>query len=258
MSKNQLKTIITQLMTTVSIAAGLHSWHMTHTQMQSLESQMKLDKATQTFTKATTEFNTYLNQVQVRDSKLNTVLELLMLNLEENNAKLMEHGKKLSEGQDVAYHLEKIQECLKAQTDITREASSYLNMPKEEFEQIVQESFKTAEESKEILESNVLSPIVDNLNQLKEFLSTLTVEQHACFVNGLGFLLVFLTLNSLVSAYFGNHIISYFSLETRLPRLAKYIEYRVKFMNFFFIFNIVFLYFLTIFYIIVNLFFFFN
>ena len=109
----------------------------------------------------------------------------------------------------------------------------------------------------QVLESNVFSPIVDYFKQLNEFLSGLTLEQHACFVNGLGFFLVFLTLNSLVSAYFGNKIIQYFKLDLRFPRLAKIIEYRIKFQNYYLIFNIILLYFTTIFFIIVNIYFFF-
>ena len=109
----------------------------------------------------------------------------------------------------------------------------------------------------QVLESNVFSPIVDYFKQLNEFLSGLTLEQHACFVNGLGFFLVFLTLNSLVSAYLGNKLIQYFKLDLRFPRLAKIIEYRIKFQNYYLIFNIILLYFTTIFFIIVNIYFFF-
>ena len=109
----------------------------------------------------------------------------------------------------------------------------------------------------QVLESNVFSPIVDYFQQLNEFLSGLTLEQHACFVNGLGFFLVFLTLNSLVSAYLGNKLIQYFKLDLRFPRLAKIIEYRIKFQNYYLIFNITLLYFTTIFFIIVNIYFFF-
>ena len=110
----------------------------------------------------------------------------------------------------------------------------------------------------QVSESNVLSPIVDLFNNTQEMLSGLTLEQHACFVNGLGFFLVFITLNSLVSAYFGNKIIQYFQLDKKYPRLAKVIEYRIKFMNYYLISNTIFLYALTLFFIMVNLFFFFN
>lgn len=110
----------------------------------------------------------------------------------------------------------------------------------------------------QVSESNVLSPIVDLYNYTQEMLSGLTLEQHACFVNGLGFFLVFITLNSLVSAYFGNKIIQYLQLDKKFPRLAKYIEYRIKFMNFYLISNTIFLYALSLFFIMVNLFFFFN
>nr|YP_009690435.1 hypothetical protein Schpa_000046 [Schizopora paradoxa]QEG57215.1 hypothetical protein Schpa_000046 [Schizopora paradoxa] len=110
----------------------------------------------------------------------------------------------------------------------------------------------------QVSESHVLSPIVDIFNYTQEILSGLTLEQHACFVNGLGFFLVFITLNSLVSAYFGNKIIQYFQLDKKYPRLAKIIEYRIKFMNFYLISNTIFLYALSLFFIMVNLFFFFN
>ena len=73
-------------------------------------------------------------------------------------------------------------------------------------------------------------------------LSGLTLEQHACFVNGLGFFMVLSNLNSLVSAYFGNKIIQYFELDKKYPRLAKYIEYKKKVDKFYLIYNIIFIY----------------
>lgn len=126
----------------------------------------------------------------------------------------------------------------------------------------IESTFKLADSSSlidyKITESNVLSPIADIYNIVQELLSGLTLEQHACFVNGLGFFMVLSNLNSLVSAYFGNKIIQYFELDKKYPRLAKYIEYRVKFMTFYLIFNTIFLYVLTLIFILINLYFFFN
>lgn len=125
---------------------------------------------------------------------------------------------------------------------------------------IIDTSNQLAESAKDLdkpLESNVLSFLVDYVDNLNQFLSTLTLEQHACFVNGIGFFLVFITLNSLVSSYFGNKIVNYFKLEIKFPRLAKIIEYRSKFLNYYFIVNIVFMYILVIFFMAVNIFFFF-
>ena len=87
----------------------------------------------------------------------------------------------------------------------------------------------------------MLSPIADIYNIVQELLSGLTLEQHACFVNGLGFFMVLSNLNSLVSAYFGNEIVNYFKLDIKYPRLAKIIVYRSKFLNYYFILNILYI-----------------
>ena len=113
-----------------------------------------------------------------------------------------------------------------------------------------------------ILESNVLSSpwglVSEIFNNFNNFLITLNAEQHACLVNGLGFFLIFITLNTLVSIYFGDKLITYLKLDTRFPSIAKIIEYRRKFRNFYFIFNVIFMYFCIIFFIAADIFFFFR
>lgn len=226
---------------------------------------------------------------------LETRVESLKLQFEKSKEELINCLTEIAKGHNVEYHTKKVQDILNNNIQSLKDTRDVLNIPRPEFEEIVNNSFnkgtkdfdliknqnqsnmdsntqllesskdlgdtQLVESSKDldkVLESNVFSPIVDYFNYIQEMLSGLTLEQHACFVNGLGFFLVFLTLNSLVSAYFGNKIINYFKLEKRYPRLAKIIEYRIKFLNYYFILNIVFMYFFTIFFILVNIFFFFN
>jgi len=287
MNHNNIKDLFVKIITTVSISAGLHGWYMTNVQMQTLNSSKLLLKSNDDCVNATELLKKAISQSDIRDSIVQTRLETLKVNFLDSKAELTECWNKISQGKDITFYKNKIVHLYDENLKNMDQINEILNIPKKEFETIVENGFKTAKETSDILnknineniytdkvdqltnssiskdldkalESNVFSPIVDTFNYTQELLKGLTLEQHACFVNGLAFFLVFLCLNSLVSAYFGNKLIHYFKLETRLPKLAKIIQYRIQFLNYYLITNIIILYFITIFFILVNLYFFLN
>ena len=57
----------------------------------------------------------------------------------------------------------------------------------------------------------------------------LSVLQNLAMVHIIGALVILLSLYSLISVFFGNKIIDYFKLESRFPKLVKFIKLRQKF-----------------------------
>ena len=107
-------------------------------------------------------------------------------------------------------------------------------------------------------EYNILGPINDFIEAYQRELSTMSSEQLACLTNAIGFIVILSVFTSIVIILFGDYLISKLQLETRYPRLAKFIQIRQKVNKYFLVYNIVFTYFMLISYICINIFMFFQ
>lgn len=109
-----------------------------------------------------------------------------------------------------------------------------------------------------IQEYNILGPIFDFIEAYQREISIFSSEQLGCLANAMGFFSVLLAFTSIVLIFFGDYLISILKLETRYPRLAKFIQLRKKVNKYFLVYNIVFIYFMLISYICINIFMFFQ
>lgn len=91
----------------------------------------------------------------------------------------------------------------------------------------------------------------------KEFLSNISVEQLGCLSNIIGFSIIFMALNSIIIIYFGNNIINSLNLESKYPKLAKFIQIRRKILDKYIKFHIVYIYVTSIVFICINIYMFF-
>ena len=106
---------------------------------------------------------------------------------------------------------------------------------------------------------NDLSGIIqDFINWYKEFLSNLSVEQLGCLANGIGFSIIISAVNALALTHYGNKIINYFNLETKFPKLAKFIQIRSKLSDKFIKFQILYIYLTSIVMLVINIYMFFS
>lgn len=104
-----------------------------------------------------------------------------------------------------------------------------------------------------INESNILGIFTEFTDFVKQNLSTLNSEQLACLFNSLGFLMIFFTLTSIVTVLFGDFLIDKLQLETRYPKLAKFIKIRRTVSKYSLLFNIVLIYLIVLIFIYVNI-----
>ena len=74
---------------------------------------------------------------------------------------------------------------------------------------------------------------------IKDFMSSLTIEQLLPIINLLGLIVITSFLISIAVNFYGDYLIKYFKIEEKYPRIAKYIQLRRKFQ--FYLFNLDFL-----------------
>lgn len=76
--------------------------------------------------------------------------------------------------------------------------------------------------------------IIDTINN---FLNNLTVTQSLAFTHINGSLIILFSLFSIISIFYGEFLIQKFSLEIKFPKLAKFIQLRRKFQQFYLLIN---------------------
>jgi len=96
-----------------------------------------------------------------------------------------------------------------------------------------------------------------NITIFREFLSSLSAEQLGCLFNVIGLSLILVIINSIILIYFGNKIIEYMDLESKYPKLARFIKIRRKLIDKYIKFQTIYIYVLCIIWISVNVYMFF-
>ena len=76
------------------------------------------------------------------------------------------------------------------------------------------------------------------LDSLQQFFDGLNYEQNLAMSNILGSMFIIFTLFSIISIFYGDKLITYFDLENKYPKLAKFIQIRRKFQQYYLLMNI--------------------
>jgi hypothetical protein len=114
------------------------------------------------------------------------------------------------------------------------------------------QSLSTIEDSN-IVKSD-LSELFNNfIDNISNFLSTLTSEQLVIVFNISGYTMLLTTLNSITSILLGDQIINWLKLEIKYPKLAKFIKFKQILNKHSLRFNIVLFYILILSLISINL-----
>lgn len=93
-----------------------------------------------------------------------------------------------------------------------------------------------------------------NLDSLYAYLDSLSLLQESALIHVLLFIIIFLTLINIFAALFANEIINYFDLENKYPSISGFLKLRAKFQKFYLTWNILFLLFLILAAILLNIF----
>lgn len=75
------------------------------------------------------------------------------------------------------------------------------------------------------------------ISSYRDFLSTLTIEQTGALANIFCGIVIFFCLITLNSIFFSDILLTYFKLEEKYPKIARFIKIRRQFQKFYFIVN---------------------
>jgi hypothetical protein len=94
------------------------------------------------------------------------------------------------------------------------------------------EEFKKGKGSRgnNFLDPDFIPKLFDIFNH---YLSTLNYEQNIAFINLSGIFTIMVTLISIIFIFYGNIILNYLNLETSYPKIAKIINLRRKFQQYY-------------------------
>ena len=76
------------------------------------------------------------------------------------------------------------------------------------------------------------------IQDIYDYLDTLTQIEELSLLHTLIFVVIILNLYSILGVFFGNELIKYFDLENKFPKLAFYFKLRTKFQRYYLIWNI--------------------
>jgi anion-transporting ArsA/GET3 family ATPase len=79
--------------------------------------------------------------------------------------------------------------------------------------------------------------IFNIINQYNDFLNTLTVVQKGALGHLLAAIFILLCFTSIITIFYGDILIKYFEIEKRFTKIARFIEIRRKFQQYYFFLN---------------------
>lgn len=135
------------------------------------------------------------------------------------------------------------------QNAIDRYKDSKQNLNSEHFNQLkakAAEEFGKLKDSVAELEKLLSSrnnfrveDFTDQIGTYREYLTTLSIEQHIALIHLCLTFTMFFALISITSIFYGDLLIKYYDLEVKFPKLAKFISIRRKLQFYYFTWNLI-------------------
>jgi hypothetical protein len=195
-----------------------------------------------------------INKQEAKYEKLNSKYTSL---LERNLNKLENEREIIEESNNLKKNVEVLDQKLRNSVEIKKELQSkYLeNSADPSINEQIQEVIKTDEDIQNMYESvntkfdsfiNKIDTFLNNsnnksqyLDSLQSFFDGLSFVQNLAIVHISGSIFILLSLMTIISIFYGEKLIIYFDLEKRFPKLAKFIQIRRKFQQYYLLINIV-------------------
>jgi len=80
------------------------------------------------------------------------------------------------------------------------------------------------------------------ISSYQDYLSTLTLMQTGALVHIIVSIFIFFCLFTIIGIFYGDTLIRYLNLEAKYPKLAKFIQLRRKFQQYYFFLNMLFIF----------------
>jgi len=197
-----------------------------------------------------------INKHEARYEDLNNKYTSL---LEKNLNKLENQKEIIEESNNLRKDVEVLEQKLKNSIEIKRELQSKYseNSGDPSINEKIQEVINSGEEIHNMYESvnnkfdsfiNKINTLLNNsgggpsksqyLDPLQSFFDGLNYEQNLAIVHISGSIFILFTLISIISIFYGEKLIIFFDLENRFPKIAKFIQIRRNFQQYYLLMNI--------------------
>nr|AQU12787.1 helix-rich mycoplasma protein [Thelephora ganbajun] len=194
-----------------------------------------------------------INKHETKYQELNNKYTSL---LENNLNKLETEREIIEESNNLKKDVEVLEQKLRNSVEIKRELQTKYSESSGDtsINEKIQEVVNTDEEIHNMYESvnnkfdsfinkiNTLLNNSDNKSQyfdsLQSFFDGLNYEQNLAIVHISGSMFILFSLISIISIFYGEKLIIFFDLENRFPKIAKFIQIRRKFQQYYFLINI--------------------
>jgi hypothetical protein len=180
------------------------------------------------------------------------------ISLLENNISRLKNDKAiLEESNNLRNEVEVLEQKLRSSLEIKRElqAKNLENIEESSINEQLQKVTNTDVEIHNMYESvnnkfdsfiNKINTLLNNnsgnksqyLDSLLQFFDGLNYQQNLALSNILGSIFIIFTLFSIISIFYGEKLIIYFDLENKFPKVAKFIQIRRKFQQYYLLINI--------------------
>lgn len=192
-----------------------------------------------------------INKHEAKYEELNNKYTSLL----ENNLNKLENEREiLEESNNLRKDVEVLEQKLRNSVEIKRDLQTKYSENIEDINEKIQEVVKTSEEIHNMYESvnnkfdsfiNKINTLLNNsnnksqyLDSLQSFFDGLNYEQNLAIVHISGSMFILFSLISIISIFYGDKLIIFFDLENRFPKIAKFIQIRRKFQQYYLIINI--------------------
>jgi hypothetical protein len=256
MNNNTQKIIkdIATLTAGITTVTGLHAYYITvsNQKEQAEFNQKMIDLATESVNslgeiKKNSMYNEYLINKFMTKSP-GWIEKLEFINKANNNSEPKPNLVELFKGKNVVYN-KTIEEITNEITQFRLECAKLTNSSSEEISNVASGSGTNSDIINN--SSNLINNFIDknnNNNSLwenyKEFINsyhdwmlTLSLTKQSAVIHIVNSILILLCLSSLITVFYADSLIKYFKIEEKYPRIAKYIQLRRKFQQYYFFLN---------------------
>lgn len=194
-----------------------------------------------------------INKHETKYEELNNKYTSLL----ENNLNKLENEREIiEESNNLRKDVEVLEQKLKKSVEIKRELQTKYSENSEDhsINEKIQEVINTGEDIHKTYESvnnkfdsfiNKINTLLKNsennskyLDSLQSFFDGLNYEQNLAIVHISGSMFILFSLINIISIFYGEKLIIFFGLEKRFPKIAKFIQIRRKFQQYYFLINI--------------------
>ena len=190
--------------------------------MEAYLAQKALDKTKKEMSDKITQLTTDLTNAQIDNVTTISSIQAQMIELKEKALKAQELVKNLNK-----------------ETNVNSESFDVLrSKAQSEFNKIIDIVDEITKNINGRSKNFSSGDIYSYFSSFQDYLATLTLEQTFCLVHLFAFSGILICLFNLASVFYSESLINFYDLETKFPKLAKFIKFRGKFQQYYFAWNL--------------------